>query len=164
MRFALTPWRSRRADVAPASDMQYFALQERINRMFEDFLQGFGMEPFDLSQAQGDATPRVDITETDTHMRVTAELPGVAEKDVEVFLEDGALTIRGEKKAEKETKEGGVHRLERSFGSFQRRIPLPIEVQDDGVAATFKNGVLTVELRKSEPDARKAKRIEVRSK
>ena len=164
MRFALTPWRSRRAEMAPASDMNYFALQERINRMFDDFFQGFGMEPFDLSQSQGDTTPRVDITESDKHVRVTAELPGVAEKDVEVFLEDGALTIRGEKREEKDTKEGGVHRLERSFGSFQRRIPLPVEVQDEGVNATFKNGVLTVELAKSEPDARKAKRIEVRTK
>ncbi len=163
MRFVPTPWRARRDELARGEDAPFLALQDGINRMFDDVFRGFGLQPLELSRGHGEALPRVDVSETDTHLRVTAELPGVEPKDLEVLLEDGGLSIRGEKRAETEKDEGGLHRRERVFGSFQRRIPLPVAVREDTCKATFQNGLLTVELEKSAPEE-KARRIEVRSR
>lgn len=163
MRFGLTPWRARRDEPARADDAPTLALREGIDRMLDEFFHGFGLQPLELARSFGDAQPRVDLSETDTHLRLTAELPGVEPKDLEVLLEDGGLSIRGEKRAETEKDEGGLHRRERVFGSFQRRIPLPVAVREDTCKATFQNGLLTVELEKSAPEV-KARRIEVRSR
>ena len=88
--------------------------------------------------------PRVDVSETDTELKIEAELPGIDEKDVEVVLSDGRLTIKGEKKQEKEEKKKDYHMVERSYGSFARSIVLPFEADPDKVKATFAKGVLTV--------------------
>ena len=103
--------------------------------------------------------PSVEVSEADNRLKVAAEIPGMDEKDVEVLLDDDALTIRGEKKAETEDKERGFS--ERYYGRFERVIPLPYEVDEGQVEASFKNGVLTVSLPKSPKAQSKARRIAV---
>ena len=129
--------------------------QREMNRLFDDFFRS--PAPF------GGATPRVDVEETDDEYRVSAELPGIDENDVNVTLTNGVLTIRGEKKAEREEKDRSYYLSERSFGSFRRAIPLPSEIDEDKVEAQFKNGVLTIRLPKSAAAAANTRRIEVKA-
>jgi HSP20 family protein len=103
----------------------------------------------------------VEISDGEKELTVTAEMPGLEEKDVEVLLEDGVLTLRGEKRSETEDKDRQFS--ERYYGRFERRIPLGCEVQDDKVEARFRNGVLTVSLPKSERAQTQVKRIAIRS-
>ncbi|TIM60616.1 MAG: Hsp20/alpha crystallin family protein, partial [Mesorhizobium sp.] len=103
--------------------------------------------------------PSVEISDSEKEIRVTAEIPGMDEKDVEVMLDDGVLTLRGEKRSETEDKER--HFSERFYGRFERRIPLGYEVEEDKVNAAFHNGVLTVTLPKTERAQSKAKRIAI---
>lgn len=136
----LTPWTF---GVTKRGDKDPFALlQQEINRTFDHF--------FDSSVAGRDAltVPKLDLSETANEVHVTAELPGMSEQDISVELLDDVLKIRGEKKDERETKDHQFHRVERSFGVFERAVPLPAKVQRDGVKATFKQGVLTVVLPK----------------
>jgi HSP20 family protein len=93
--------------------------------------------------------PQVDVDETAKEIRVTVELPGMEEKDLEVSLVEGALTIKGEKSEEHEEEKGDVHRSERQYGMFERTIPLPSEVDADKVQASFKKGVLKITLPKT---------------
>ena len=93
--------------------------------------------------------PQVDVRETAKEIRVTAELPGMEEKDIEVSLLDGAITIKGEKSEEHEEEKGDVHRSERHYGMFERTIPLPSEVDVEKVNATFRKGVLKITLPKT---------------
>ena len=90
--------------------------------------------------------PHVDVSETDRELKICAELPGVSEKDVEVRLEDDVLVIRGEKKFERKDEKESYHFMERSYGTFQRSIRIPFQVNPDEVKADFHNGVLTVTL------------------
>ena len=115
-----------------------------LDRLLADVWRGFAIAPDNLS----DFAPRVDISETDEEYRVTAELPGLEEKDFEVTLDGDILTIKGEKKVEREEKGEGSTRVETSRGSFSRAFQLPIEVDPDAVNAAYKNGVLTVTLPK----------------
>lgn len=130
--------------------------------MFDDFFRGAPMR-FTGAEAFGGAMPRVDVSETDSEYEVKAELPGMEESDINLQLANNVLTIRGEKKAEREEKEKNYYLSERSFGSFQRAIPLPSEVQEDQVKASFKSGVLTVRLPKTEQTKSQARRIEIKS-
>lgn len=111
----------------------------------------------------GAFNPQVDVTENDQEIKVAAELPGLTEKDVEVSLANDMLTISGEKRAEKEDKGENYYRMERSYGSFQRTIPLPTEVEANKVDATFKNGVLTVTLPKSAQAVQNRKKIAIKA-
>jgi HSP20 family protein len=107
--------------------------------------------------------PKVDVAETSDEIRVTAELPGMKEDDVEVTLSDGGLVIQGEKRIEKEEKEKNYYRVERSYGKFHRSIPLPGKVDDKNVNASFQNGVLTITLPKAAPSpGASTKKIPVR--
>ena len=121
----------------------FVAMQKEINRMFEDFGRGTLMR-----HTNGDTVPRLDVAETDTAIEVTAELPGLDEKDVEVVLHDDLLTIKGEKKSEREEKKKDYHLVERSFGSFARSIRLPFDAGADAVKANFAKGVLKVTINK----------------
>jgi len=103
--------------------------------------------------------PNIEVIETDKEVRISAELPGLDEKDVEVFISDGSLIVRGEKKSEIEDKERAFS--ERSYGRFERRIPLGWEVEEDKVNASFRNGVLTVALPKSSKASTQVKRIAI---
>jgi HSP20 family protein len=134
------------------------SLHREVNRLFDDVFRGFGVPSlagFDRSLGW----PQVELAETDKEIRVTVELAGLDEKDVDVQVEEGVLTIRGEKKAEVEDKDRGYS--ERSYGRFERRIGLPRGIERDKASATFKNGVLTVTLPRSEGANENVRRIPI---
>lgn len=106
-------------------------------------------------------SPRLDVSETERKFHITAELPGKDEKDVEVSLNNGLLTLRGEKKAEKDDRRKDYYRMERSYGMFERTIPIPEGVDLDKVEASFKKGILTVSLLKSADYQKERKRIPI---
>ena len=110
-----------------------------------------------------DLMPRVDVRETDNEVEIVAELPGMEEGDVDVSIAEGMLTIRGEKRSEREEREEGNGYIlrERSFGRIERLVPLPEGLDLDSAEATFKNGVLTVRIAKTAEAQRAAKRIQV---
>lgn len=158
----LIPWSWGRRDV-PASREEsdpFRSLQQGINRVFDDFFSGFNLEPFGRFTG---FTPRVDITETDKEIRVSAELPGMDEKDIDISITKNSLTIKGEKKEKKEEKEEGYYRCERSFGSFHRAIPIYTEIDTDKVEASFKKGVLNIVLPKSPESVKETKKVTVKS-
>jgi HSP20 family protein len=126
--------------------------------MFDGFFRGTGDEDYTLSSW----TPAVDIAEHDDEYLVKVELPGVNKDEVKLTLENNILTIRGEKKQEKETKKENYHRVERSYGSFQRSFTLPAAVKADKIDASYKDGILTVSLPKAEEAI--SKQIEVKVK
>ncbi len=134
-------------------------VSDLFGSVFKDF------ENFSVSQTgkRTEFAPRVNISEDDKAVHVSAELPGMEDKDIEVTLKDQVLTIKGEKKTEVEEKEKSYHRVERRFGSFQRSIRVPDEIQEDQIKASFKNGLLDVVLPKSEKAQEKARRIEVKA-
>lgn len=157
----LAPW-SRSKDAVPASLSD---LQREVDRVFENFWSGFGAPS--LLRENGGGLPgitidvKIDATEDDKAYHVIAELPGMSEKDVEVTFADNTLTISGEKKEEKEVKEENYHRRERSFGSFRRSFTLPGEIDEDKISATFKDGVMTIDLPKSPQAQKKLKKITI---
>ena len=121
-----------------------------FDRLFDQLWRGVGRP----AAAQAAFAPRVDITETEEALRVAAELPGMEEKDIEVSLEDGVLTIRGERNAEETDGDApGVRHRESFRGAFRRSLRLPREVDSEAVTAAYRNGVLTVTLPKA-PEAR----------
>ncbi|MDX8451136.1 Hsp20/alpha crystallin family protein [Mesorhizobium sp. VK9D] len=136
----------------------FFSLQRDVNRIFEDFWKRFD-QPFGRWDAGG---PRTDIAETESAVEVSVELPGLDQKDVNVSLTDSALTIKGERRSDREESDKGYHLAERSYGSFYRSIPLPSGVDTDQVNAEFKNGVLTVTLPKTQEALSRVKKIEVK--
>jgi HSP20 family protein len=137
------------------------SLHREVNRLFDDVFRGFGVPALaGLDHAAG--WPHVELGETDREIRVTAELPGLDEKDVEITVEDGALTLRGEKRSEVKDNDRGY--TERSYGRFERRIGLPRGVDRDIASATFRNGVLTVTLPKTEAANENVRRIPVNGK
>lgn len=141
----------------------FMALQREVNRLFDDMFRGFDAPGFGRLPAAvtgwSAGWPNLEVSETEKELRVTAEMPGLEEKDVEVLLDDGMLTLRGEKKSETEDKSRQFS--ERSYGRFERQIALGPEVEQDKVAATFKNGVLTITLPKSERAQSKGRRIAI---
>ncbi|MBX6427060.1 MAG: Hsp20/alpha crystallin family protein [Variibacter sp.] len=158
----LIPWtRGRDVPVRRGEEANPFlTLHREMNRLFDDVFRSFELSSFGfnggLSRSFG--WPNIEVSETDKEMKVTAELPGLDEKDVEVELANGVLTIRGEKKTETEDK----NRLfsERFYGRFERRIPVE-DVDEDKVSASFRNGVLTVTLPKTAEAQRQVKRIAI---
>jgi HSP20 family protein len=150
------------------------SLHRQIDRLFHDFERGFDVwRPFgrsllDLAPAwqteiPWGTMPAIDVAEKDKEYEVTAELPGIDEKDVEVKVSNDVLTIKGEKKEEKEEKKKDYHFSERRFGSFQRSFRVPEGVDTDKIEASFKNGVLTVKLPKSTEAQKKEKKITVKA-
>jgi HSP20 family protein len=156
-------WRSARekGELLPGRDIwePFTSLRRDMERVFEDFSRDFGWGPPALAGMA--MAPRVDVSETDAELKVEAELPGVEEKDVEVVLSDGRLTIKGEKKQEKEEKKKDYHLVERSYGSFARSIALPFEADPNKVKATFAKGVLTVTVPKPPEVKAKEKKIQI---
>jgi HSP20 family protein len=136
----------------------FMTLHREMNRLFDDVFRGFEAVP---SGGMGRAAgwPSVEVIESDKDIRVIAELPGLDEKDIEVLMNEGVLTIRGEKRSETDDK--GRTFSERYYGRFERRIPLAWEVEEDKVEASFRNGVLTVTLPKSAKAAAQVKRIAI---
>lgn len=155
----LIPWGRSRAlrsgeDVHPA-----IALHREVNRLFDEFARSFDAPWFGPP-----AWPRVDVREDADSVEVTAELPGLTEKDVEVRVAGDALIIEGERKSERDREQNGHVLSERFFGRFHRTIPLDVEIDDARASATMKNGVLTVTLPKSAAAKERTKRIPVNGK
>jgi HSP20 family protein len=150
-------------EIERQSDDSYLDLQSRMNRLFDDFFENpFSLASFGMpTETSRTFMPRIDVSETDAEIKVYVEVPGMDEKDIKVMLGNNMLTISGQKEAEKEDKDRRYHRIERSFGSFRRDIPLPVEVDEEKVAATFSKGVLTVTLPK-ESNAAHGRRIPIR--
>jgi HSP20 family protein len=143
----------------------FLSLHREVNRLFDDVFRGFDSRLPALgrfSSFGGGGWPNMEVSDDEKEIRVTAEVPGLEEKDIEVLLEDGVLTLKGEKRSETEDKDRQFS--ERFYGRFERRIPLGVEVEDDKVSANFKNGVLTVALPKTERAQAKAKRIAINGK
>lgn len=125
--------------------------RNRFNRIFED---AFGdlFTPVVRGEEVSNRNwlPAVDVAETPEALTLYAELPGLSREDVDITLENNVLTVRGERKFEKDVKEENFHRIERAYGSFSRSFTLPNNVKGDGVEATFKDGVLSVRIPKAE--------------
>lgn len=145
------PDRSSRKDLAPRYSDPFSALRAEMDSLFDSFMGGLpafsGM--FGTSGGGGfTLTPHIDVRETDKEIVVEAELPGINEKDISLALQDGVLTIRGEKKHEHDEEKENYRMMERRYGSFQRSLRLPDTVDEDKVEASFDNGVLKIKVPK----------------
>lgn len=165
----LIPWKRNETSVPvrrSQEEDQLLDLRSRMNSLFDDFFERpfGGLSPFfGESSLMGDFAPRLDVSETDQELLISAELPGMEPEDIDISLDRGMLTISGEKRAEKEEKGKRFYRVERSFGSFHRSVPLPDEVDENKVDASFKRGVLKVKLPKTQAAKEKNKRITIKS-
>jgi HSP20 family protein len=160
----LIPWRNKREDKGGAAVEEHplARFRDEMDHLFDRFWRdpwGTGLaDAFPSGSALG---LRMNLSESEGEVTVTAELPGVDPKDVDISVSDNLLTIRGEKKQEKEDRKRNYHYVERRFGSFHRSIQLPSSIDANKVDASFKNGILTVTLQKRQ-DA-KPKRIAVKT-
>ncbi len=164
----LIPWGRHNGDQLPSFFREgdrdpFLSLHREVNRLFDDAFRSFDtrLPAFGRISSTRAGWPSVEISDNEREIKVTAEVPGLVEKDVEVFLSEGVLTLKGEKRSETEDKEKQFS--ERFYGRFERRIPVGFEVEGDKVSAQFKNGVLTVTLPKTEKAQAQVKRIEVKT-
>lgn len=134
-----------------------------IDRMFDDFFTDFKLPSIFRHEKGETFSPRVNVSEDDNTVDVSAELPGLSNKDIEVSLKENVLTIKGEKNVEKEEKKKDYYHLERSYGKFHRAVALPAEVEEDKVDASFKDGILKIRLPKTAKAQEKGRMIEVKS-
>lgn len=139
MTTGLTRW-------TPASEL----FRDRFGRLFDQAFADFRNLETGEDVASRNWMPAVDISETDDALVLYAELPGMTKDDVDITLENNLLSIRGERKFEKEAKKENFHRIERTYGSFSRSFTLPSNVRSDEVKATFKDGLLHIEIPKAE--------------
>lgn len=158
----LSPFRfGRSGNIAKTGEHPAATFQRALNNLFDDFFSGFEVSPFE--EKFGSFNPKIDMTEDEKEIKVTAELPGLAEKDIEVNLSRDILTIKGEKTQEKEEKGKETYYCERSYGSFTRTIQIPSEVELDKIDATFKKGVLNITLPKVAKPVEQQKKIQIKS-
>ena len=148
------------------------SLHRDMDRLFEDFWKGSGRlsmmttpwQPMTRSPWEhSEVMPRIDETEDEKAFHIRVELPGMDQDDVDITLSNNVLTIRGEKKREEEEKGKDFYRKERSFGTFRRSLPVPSEVDEKGIEASFKKGILYVELPKTEAARKKVTHIDVKA-
>jgi HSP20 family protein len=154
MAWELTTWKPFR-ELAPFRDFE--RMRRDMDRLWDSFFER-GVRG---REDDGEWLPSLDVAETKNEIVVKAEVPGLDPKDIDISLSDGLLTIKGEKKQEREEKEENYHLVERSYGAFTRSIQLPKEVQSDKISASYKNGVLKVTLPKSEEAKKKEVKIRV---
>ena len=145
---------SRESNALMPSGFGLFGLHREIDRLFNEFAQGMG--PSGLQNI----VPNIEISETDKAIEISAEMPGLERKDVEISIEDDTLTIRGEKKVEEDNKDKNVQHSERSYGVFLRVLQLPPGIDPANVQATMSNGVLKITIPK--PAKPEPKKIEVK--
>lgn len=155
-------------DVAAARtgrDDPFAEFHREMNRLFDDFFTDFSVAPSWNTglMTAGAFNPRVNVSETEKDVVIEAELPGLDKKEVNIELQDNAVVIRGEKKEENEEKDKRWHRVEHSYGSFQRVVPLPAGVDTGAARAEFKKGLLKISLPKIEKEIEKRKSIEISS-
>lgn len=162
------------APAAPREAVKHplITLREQMDRLFDDFMGDWRLpsparELWDFETfpatlwRRGVVDVRFDVSESDQSVELTAELPGIDEKDIEVILSDGMLTVKGEKKAETETKERDYYLSERRYGSFTRSMRLPDTVDEDKIKASFDKGVLKVTMPKRPEAKAKKKKIAI---
>lgn len=156
-------------DQGVASPIALQNFHREVDRIFDQAFRGFGLSQPWLDgvlwprMADGMLKPILDLSATDKEYTIAVEIPGVDEKDVKLEIANDILTIRGEKKHEKEEKDKNFYRVERSYGSFQRVLSLPEDADQDAVKATFKRGILTISMpRKAMPQA-DVRKIEIKS-
>ncbi|SCW60870.1 HSP20 family protein [Rhizobium mongolense subsp. loessense] len=164
----LIPWSLNNGSKVPSpigdkEQNPFLSLHREMNRLFDDVFRSFDsrFSGFGSLASFNGGWPNVEVFETDEKIKVAAELPGLEIKDVEVLLDNGVLTLKGEKRSE--TEDGERQFSERYYGRFERRIPLGCEVEEDKVDATFRNGVLSVSLPKTEKVQSRVKRITINS-
>jgi len=165
------PVKTEKASTSPAAWTPFESLRREVDRLFDDFDVGFwrprrsifDMAPFWGRETKWPAAPAVDFTDTEKAYEITAELPGIDEKNVEVKVANGVLTIKGEKQEEKEEKKKDYYLHERSYGSFERSFRVPDGVDTDKIEANFKKGVLTVTLPKKAEAQAATKKIDVKA-
>jgi len=155
MAWQLTTWKPFR-ELAPFREFE--RMRGDMDRFWDSFLEG-GLRK--RTEEGGEWLPSLDVGETKSELVVKAEVPGMDAKDIDLSLSDGMLTIKGEKKQEREEKEADYHLVERSYGAFTRSIQLPTDVQSDKISASYKNGILKITLPKSEEAKKKEIRIKV---
>ena len=153
---SLIPMRDRTGLARPEAN-SFGSLQREVDRLFEEFSRGL---PMFATPALMNIVPSVDVAETDKEIEITAEMPGLERKDVDISLEDDVLTIRGEKKTESVQDNKNYHLNERSYGVFYRLLQLPPGIDPSTVKATMSNGVLKIAIPK--PARTQAKKIEVK--
>jgi len=159
----LIPWR-REEGPFEMLRRQLEMLHRDIDRVFEELWSGRGWPSLAFEpMTRGELVPQLDMTEDDEAFHLSVELPGMDEKDVEVTLRNHTLTIKGEKKEEKELKDKDVHRRERAYGYFRRSIEIPADVDADKITATYRKGVLTIDLPKTKQAQEQARHIEVKA-
>jgi HSP20 family protein len=161
----LIPWNKNNRGLAmrrSATD-PFNSLHREIDRVFDDFMADWPGRMSLMSRPLEQFMPAVEIKEIDKEFRITAELPGMEEKDLEVMYADGGLTIKGEKQKEHTEEEGNYYHSECQYGTFERMIPLPAEVNPDKAKASFKNGVLKITLPKTEEARSHKKTISIGS-
>ena len=156
----LIPWGRSRAPARhgePHYELSpFFTLRREMDRVFDDAIRGFGLLGF---EGDGVGWPHVELVERDKDVRITAELPGLEEEDIELQVEDNVLTLKGEKRHEHDDETRRYS--ERYYGRFERRLALPTEVDDERAEATFRNGVLSVTLPKTARARQHVKRIPI---
>jgi len=139
----------------------FYAFRQEMDRIFDNFFHGLEIEPF--KKVPDTFYPNVDVVDSAKEIKVTLELPGIDEKDIDLSLDADSLTIKGEKKEEKEEKGKNYHRTERVYGSFSRTIPLPVEIDADKAQAHFKKGVLKVTLPKTAKAMKEIKKVPIKA-
>ncbi len=136
---------------------EFDRMRREMDRLWDSF---FERRPVKIEEG-AEFLPALDLAETGNELVVKCEVPGLDPKDIDISLSDGMLTIKGEKKQEREEKEADYHLVERSYGAFTRSIQLPKEVQSDKINASYKNGILKITLPKSEGAKKKEIKIKV---
>ena len=162
----LMPWQKRRGSlpVRREGEHSFLSLQKEMNELFESFFRGWHMPSFgDLGDWQEDFTPHIDVKESEKDIHITAELPGMDENDIDVSLTGDALTLKGEKKEERNEKEKNYWHVERRYGAFHRVLPLPEGIDMEKIDATFKRGVLHISIPKKEQIDSSAKKITIKT-
>ena len=162
--------------VAQPPVQHLFGLRQEIDHLFDDFFRSFrfprfgrgtfDIEPFRRFESSfGVSVPHVDVTESEDEFEITAELPGMDEQDIDITLSEGVLTLKGEKKeeTEKRDKKRDYYVMERSYGTFQRSLTLPVDINEAKTKATFKNGVLTVTLPKKVAAKKEERKVPISS-
>ena len=136
-------------------------LRQEIDKLFDDFSRSLQVPDVFSSLGRFDVVPDMDLQDTDKEVKLSIELPGVDEKDIDIIVSGQSITISGEKKSETETKDGKISRSERSYGSFSRSVSLPFRIDGDKVEATFSKGVLTVTVPKPADAIQKTKKVPI---
>ena len=161
----LIPWKKNNGELAvnrePAHPFDQF--RREMDQLFDGFLSEWPVRTSLLDRRLGSFVPQIDLAETDKEVRITAELPGLDKKEVEVTLTQGVLTIKGEKREEHEENKGDMHRSECRYGMFERSVQLPADIDADKAKASFKKGVLKVTLPKTADAQSSRRRIPVES-